>query len=396
MNEGDARVFAELFQDAYRKCFSAAFIAPLTESESHRFSTEIGEATGLEIGWKSLKNYSQFLAGSPGGKAENPSIPTLDTLARYVAGAPHTDDERRRHGKRDYRYWFDYKARFQKPDPSPQSRPATPIRARSSVGWVTAAVGIAVILALPVLAIPYGHHARLAFTDDFDDVEESALAARGWKVQSVNAAYWARRGTRPGHLALFTLSGDNWPQAGNAPGIRNLLVRRSPSDCFVAELRLTDFVPKQNWQQAGLLLLEDTVFAGKSLRLSIGYNDFSGWFPPTKEIIVQGVTSLGEQFSKPEEIAHHRLFLLEPGTQDLVARNLAASALRIEKRGSRFRLLYSAGPMKNAAFREVASTDFDLRPAYIGIFALKGFVDQVEDMPVYVDAFSIAPIPCGP
>ncbi|MEO8624455.1 MAG: hypothetical protein ABI625_25465, partial [bacterium] len=59
--EFDLQAFTSLFRDAYQKCFSTAFTAPLTESESHRLSVEIAESTGLEIGWKSLKNYSSYL-----------------------------------------------------------------------------------------------------------------------------------------------------------------------------------------------------------------------------------------------------------------------------------------------------------------------------------------------
>src|SRR5690606_3603952 len=88
MKDVDARVFAGLFRDAYQKCFSHDLSAPLTESESHHFSNEILEKTGLVIGWKSLKNYSHFVLSTPGHTPQNPSISTLDTLARYVADAP--------------------------------------------------------------------------------------------------------------------------------------------------------------------------------------------------------------------------------------------------------------------------------------------------------------------
>ena len=106
--ESDSDAFARLFRDAYRKCFSSPFTAPLTETESHRLSVEIAESTGLEIGWKSLKNYSSYLMGRS-GRVENPSIATLDTLARYLAGAPPTDEARRRANERHYPYWFRYR-----------------------------------------------------------------------------------------------------------------------------------------------------------------------------------------------------------------------------------------------------------------------------------------------
>ena len=92
-------------------------------------------------------------------------------------------------------------------------------------------------------------------------------------------------------------------------------MRPLSSDCFDVDVRLTSFFPRQNWQQAGLLLLEDTTFAGRSARVSIGYNDFSGGFPQTREVIVQAITSLGQQSSKPEEFVHQRLFVVDSTTE---------------------------------------------------------------------------------
>ena len=154
-------------------------------------------------------------------------------------------------------------------------------------------------------------------------------------------------------------------------------MRPLSSDCFDVDVRLTSFFPRQNWQQAGLLLLEDTTFAGRSARMSIGYNDFSGGFPQTREVIVQAITSLGRSSGKPEELVHRRLFVVDPATEALVRQNLESSALRIEKRGAHLRLLYSAGPMKNAPFKEVGGTDFDFRPAYVARVRHQGVREPV-------------------
>lgn len=407
--ESDADTFARLFREAYRKCFASAFIAPLTETESHRLSVEIAESTGLEIGWKSLKNYSHYLVGRP-GRAENPSIATLDTLARYVAGAPRTDEEQRRARERHYPYWVRYREGLRHVDSAQPHEglddrslstevasdgPAAPplTRSRRTVAFTLAV--FAAVLALLLVAVRQRDARSEHFIDEFDDVSMAALARRGWFVHSVDSAHWAHRSAMPGHLSLFTLQGDNWPQPARAPLIRNLLVRSLSTDCFVVDVRLTKFFPRQNWQQAGILLLEDTAFAGRSVRMSLGFNDFSGGFPATREVIVQAITSLGQQSSKPEEFVHQRLFVVEPTTERLVRDNLLSSALRIEKRGTQLRLLYSAGPMRNAPFKEVGRTDFDFRPAYVAVFAIKGFVSDAEAVPVYVDAFGESEMSCA-
>ena len=393
MKELDARAFARLFDEAYRKCFADSFTSPLTESESHHFSVEISESTGREIGWKSLKNYSHYLLGKPQGKPENPSNQTLDALARYVASAPASDAEQRPNGKRHYPYWFRYREAFHQSQPS--STDARNV-ARSQRSIVLLAVTLAIALAGVLIVLAgRGKGTDTPFVDEFDSLADVALAARGWSLLSMDTAHWSQRGAKPGHLTLYTLTGDNWPHAGTVPGIKNLLVRDAPLDCFGAEVRLTSFFPKHDWQQAGVILLEDTAFVGKSIRLSIGYNDFAGGFPATREVLIQAVTSLGRSFSNPEEIAHQRLFIVDPGNERLVGENLEQTALRIERRGHRYRLLYAVGPMKNAPFKEVVSTDFDMRPRYIGIFALKGFVPQTEEMPVFVDAFTLTHTTCS-
>ena len=416
--ESDANAFARLFADAHRRCFSAELSAPLTESESHRLSVEIEESTGLEIGWKSLKNFSAYLVGRS-TRAENPSIATLDTLARYVAGAPRTDQAERRRKERHYPYWYRYRDSVRGPAPmvapldgpkeiervpdagvgqSESARGDLGTSARGSsrrqmllVAAIVAAIGVA--LALPLLSAR--RHRAERITDEFDDASAATLAARGWSVRATDSAHWAKRGEKPGHLTLFTLEGDNWPQPGRPPVIRNLLVRPLSSECFDADVRFSQFFPRQNWQQAGILLLEDTAFAGRSVRMSIGYNDFSGGFAQTREVLVQAITSLGTSATKPEEVVHQRLFEVTPASEALVRQNLESSALRIEKREGRLRLLYSAGPMTNGPFKEVGATDFDFRPAYVALFAIKGFATGSEEMPVYIDAFSEAERSCS-
>ena len=412
--ESDATAFARLFRDAYRKCFSAELTAPITESESHRLSVEIAESTGLEIGWKSLKNYSHFLLGST-SRVENPSVPTLDTLARYVAGAPPTDEEQRRSRERHYPYWFRFKEGLRRAKPVPSrerhderhderrvsldvasdERPAAPPHSRRIVPFAAVVAALVMVLALMLIARRQHDAHAGPFTDDFDDVAGAALAAHGWTILSIDSAHWSQRAAKPGHLTLFTLEGDNWPEPGRSPVIHNLLVRRLSSECFVADVRFTSFFPRKNWQQAGILLLEDTAFAGRSARLSIAFNDFSGGFPQTREVIVQAITSLGRESDKPEEIVHRRLFVDDSATEPLVRQNLENSAVRIEKRGAHLRLLYSAGPIKNSPFKEVGSADFDFRPAYVAVFAMKGFVSHSGEMPVHVDAFSQAELSCS-
>lgn len=387
MNDLDASAFSALFREAYQKCFGHPMANPLSETESKLFSGKIFDQTGLVIGQKSIKNYSFYILNSSDGKGENPSVATLDTLARYVLNAPYTDETQRKNKESHYPYWFQYKDQFYKSSKKP-------VKKRRWVPVVIIFLVIALIAALIIILLPNADQKSESFTENFQSVAEDSLISRGWFVQSKDTGYWNRRDDKPGHLTLFTLRGDNWPDSGEVPGIKNLLLRKISSDCFTAEIRLTDFIPKQNWQQAGILIMEDTTFTGKTVRLSLMYNDFSGGAPISREILIQAFTALGKNFNKPEEIANQPIFYLDSARQNITLINLQNSALKIEKQGKRFRFLYANGQMENSAFKELASREVDMKPKYIAIFALKGFVNDADNIPAYFKFFSLAGNPC--
>ena len=388
MNDFDFLAFAGLFKEAYTKCFGDAMKNPMTETESKIFCNRILEKTGLSIGWKSVKNYSFFITGTSVNKQENPSYATLDTLARYVLGAPYTTEIQRKNDEGHYPYWFLYKEKF----PAPPKKQA---HVKWFLGTGTIAVGL-IIIAVSIVYFKFiAAPKQDQFTDYFKNTDESAMLNNGWFVKSKDTAYWNKRGKIPGQLTLYTLRGDNWPDPSSKPNIKNLLLRPITSDCFTAEVHLSDFVPKEEWQQAGILLLEDTVFTGKSIRLSLAFNDNFGGNKMSSEIYVQVITSLGNGFGKPEELAHKPFFYLDSiRNNPEQMKNLQNSALRIEKRGNKFRFLYSGGINENGAFTEIVTHEFNMIPKYIGIFAIKGFTNS-DNVLVSFKFFKITGDPCN-
>lgn len=113
-----------------------------------------------------------------------------------------------------------------------------------------------------------------------------------------------------------------------------------------------------------------------------------------KEILVQAITSSGSGFTKPEEIAHQNIFHIDTDPEKVITENLKNSALRIEKDGSKCRFLFSDGAMANSAFREVVGPDLDLKPRYVGLFALKGFVDDPTCIPAGITFFDLTGKEC--
>ena len=386
MNDLEALAFAQLFKEAYGKCFGHPIKNSLSETESKLFSNKIFDQTGLVIGSKSIKNYSLYVLNNSEAKEENPSVATLDTFARYVLNAPYTDEVQRKSRESHYPYWFQFKNNFHKSLDKP-------VRKRKSLPVIIFLTTVIILIFLAFLLL-FRNQEQKIFTDNFHSVAGDSLITRGWFVQSKDEVYWRRRNEVPGYLTLFTLKGDNWPDSLNKPDIKNLLLRKISSDCFTAETHLSGFVPKQNWQQAGILLLEDTNFTGKNLRLSILYNDFYGGFPKSREIIIQAIISGGKDSDKPEEIAHQLVFKLDSANEALVQQNLQYAALRVEKHGTRFRLLFANGSLANSAFKEIISRDIDINPRFIGLFALRGFVDTALANPARFDFFSYGPEKC--
>lgn len=394
MKDLNDAAFINLYKEVCQKCFGHPLSEPLSETESRHLASQIFEATGLVIGAKSLKNYSIHVAGSSEVRTENPSVATLDTLARYVANAPYISEIQRKDNEGHFPYWFQYKSTVA--PPVAQHKTSAPNSSFSKI-TVIAIVGVVVLIIAGAIIMTgvYKKKSNAFFKEAFRTVNENVLISHGWMIKNKDTTWWKQRYQRPGQLTLYTLRGDNWADSANKPSIKNLLMRKLTSDCFVAELHLDDFTPLQNWQQAGILLLEDSTLNSKSVRLSIAYNDYFGGYKKPDEIIIQAITSDSTNLNKPEEIVHQPVLTFEPGHAALASRNMLRSALKIVKNGDHFRFLYSTGVRENFAYKEALSKDLNINPKYIAIFALQGFVDKPKPIPAHIRFFSIMDTPCN-
>lgn len=383
-------IFISLFNEAYEKCFGFPMTSSLSEADSKIFSNTIFECTGLVIGSKSIKNYSlSILNGEDKGDGKGiPTVATLDTLARYVLNAPYTDEISRKDNESHYPYWFEYRRRFS--DTLSKRKPF-------KVSWKRILLTISSFFILGIVLFVFKNITLTAqdksFRDDFDSVSEDSLILKGWHLKDAEPAWWHKRNDKPGHLALFTLKGDNWGLGDDRPKIKNLLMREVPSNSYMVEIHLTDFIPGQNWQQAGIILSEDSTLTGKMLRLSIAYNDFFGGYKQSPEIILQAISSTeSEGRSQPQEVVHLKLFGINENEKDLIRKNLRNTALKIEKKDNHFRLLYSVSPLEIYTFKEATSGDFNFQPKYVSIFSIQGWANDENPIPAYFDSFAYIPL----
>lgn len=396
MENSDYTVFTLLYQESYRICFGRLMDTSLTETESKLFAQRIFESTGLTIGWRSLKNYSVSILSNDAAKKENPSIATLDTLARFVKSAPFTNEIARKRDENHHPYWFSYRAAASQINTTElieavaenKSKTKKSYPAFGGLVFTLCIVGI-VIYFLNTSVQPH------SFTDNFEHTSDSLLIANGWTLKDKNPAYWSKHQNKNSALTLYTIEGDNWPDTSfSTPRIQNLLLRALPFECFTAELQLSGFVPAAEWQQTGILLLQDTTLNSSSMRLSLGYNDYFGGYHRSNEIITQAVYSPGSKV-KPEEIAHYPVLVIDSAVKiSALFDNLKYSALRIEKQGNHYRFLYAGGLQPNTAFKEVAVKNISFTPKYIALFACKGYHTKAAVISAVIKQFSVQQLNC--
>jgi hypothetical protein len=394
MKDSERKIFINLFGEAYKKCFDATLSSPLSESDCRILSNDILEKTGLVIGQKSLRNYSLYILDESRQRSgkENPGIATLDTLSRYVLNAPYTDEIKRKQNESHHPYWHRYKKKY--------ATKCTILSNNSSIHLklvVSSVFSVFIIVLIILIMKLYSRNNRsIEFIDEFNSSDEDTLKKNGWIFRGYDP-FWTKRDTVPGHISLFTLNGDNWPNGDKPAMIRNLLMRRINADCYFVEAHLSNFFPHFNWQQAGIILSEDSTLKSKMLRISISYNDYFGGYSKSPELIIQILSSSQTgNLSKPEEIAHIPLFTIEPGNEDLIGKNLVSSALKIEKMGKHFRFLYlfSNSSDESFAFYEAASGDFDIEPKYVSLFAIQGWTNKNNYIPASFDSFRLMEISC--
>jgi hypothetical protein len=387
MNEAEFIVFEKLFREAAKKCFGHELAEPLSETESKLFYNKIFDDTGLVIGWKSLKNYSIYIFDKT--KPENPSVSTLDTLARYAVNAPYTDETARKEKESHYPYWFEYKSKALTEEITGEAKPALTVSLKKPI--------IATLLFLSIAAAFFFFKRGKQLDEYRTDFNNPVKAGKdGWYINHVTPEYWNKSAANSGFLTLYTLRGDNWPDTiQQAVSISNLVYRKIDGECFNAEIQLKDFVPAARWQQAGILLMEDTSLLSKTIRLSIGYNDFFGGYKRSPELIIQAITSSVKESGKPEEIIHHLLFETDSLLKNpSLLQNFNYTSLRIEKNNNQYRFLYGGGATINGAYREISTNTIDIHPKYIGLFALKGFIDDSLVTPAKFKSFSITEKSC--
>lgn len=251
-------------------------------------------------------------------------------------------------------------------------------------GLLAVAITVAIVLRTWT---PPGLSSRTSyFHEDFAAPDKDELLRHRWQLLYPDQEHW-RLPHAQGRLTLHTLRGDLWTKDQEQPFVPNLLARPFTSDRFRVTALLTDFHPRHNWQQAGLVLLDH---ADQYVRLTVGYDGGSGQEGAAR-------VTVGAVFEEEGTVIAQPMATLKPFDDQ----PLQKVWLQIVKDGESIVLRYREGA-EYGAFRELARRDFKLRQRYVALAAFQGITQELpggarqpltwDPVPAHFDFVSVEPL----
>ena len=206
------------------------------------------------------------------------------------------------------------------------------------------------------------------FKEDFINVSDSALAANGWMLQDPDSAHWKLRDTNPGFLTLYTVKGDNWVGGRAQPYLKNRLTRRCHFGAsYKIEFEIRDFFPDQNFQQCGILLMEDSSLSSQLVRVNLGHGrvveDNYGFYN------LQVLFFEAGEHQRPTEHPVN-FFQSSLDEYDYYIRKFNYVAIRLEVEGGMLRVHTLTGTEPGWSFqKKLSDVPMDFQPRYLAIYA---------------------------
>lgn len=224
------------------------------------------------------------------------------------------------------------------------------------------------------------------WVEDFNTVHPDSLRARGWEIVDYDSAAFAQQ-HREGHLTLYTHRGDYWYTPPDTPIITNLLARKIGLPAAKITFKLSDFNPSQNWQQAGIILLDKEKKRNHNIRVTLVSGD--NGFPPGRSIQMIK-REHGMTYDK-----NHVVDILQPG-QELMALP-PGIWIQVQFENKRFRF-FRHYEEEFSSFIEIGELDFNFEPHYVAVVAFRGLRDVRRELntakaiPVCFDYIKVEPL----
>lgn len=283
-------------------------------------------------------------------------IAFIDACYRYLSGGKHNRGEYRKFSKRSARIRLTF---------------------ISGLAMLALAVSLYKTTSSPL--------APESFRDDFGHDSTGLVLQEGWYIANLDTAYWNRPDLN-NHLTLFTQQGDNWVSPGQEPEIKNLLLREIGPGDFTATILLSGFRPTSNWQQAGILLIQDD---DNSIRVTYGYDDVGAKKP---RLVVQTVPIVDGMVLHPHTLTERPLT-----EQKVYPRKIW---LRMIREDNMYRFYYKKNFYNERwIFTRAWNAPDSFSPSQIGIGAFQGITQELfsgeiiqldrEPIPANIDFFEI-------
>jgi hypothetical protein len=225
------------------------------------------------------------------------------------------------------------------------------------------------------------HDKPQKWEEDFSDVTADGLKARGWEILDYDSASFDQQ-TKSGYLTVYTHRGDYWWAPPDTPVITNLLIKKIENKSFRITIKIDDFNPCHDYQQAGIILLDKTRNRSHNIRFTFAADNTHQLLQMVKR--EHGITYEKKDILRSWELNH-------PPTSPVTP-----MWLQIQVDGNRFRFFGHKGAEFDS-FWESGDFYFDFTPVYVGIGAFRGIRNRerqwnnAEAIPAFFDYLKVDP-----
>jgi len=224
--------------------------------------------------------------------------------------------------------------------------------------------------------------------EDFNDVSVEGLKSRGWEILDYDSVAFSKQ-LKPGTLTTHTLWGDYWCAPLQPPIITNLLLKKINSKSGKITFKLVDFHPLQDYQQAGIFLLDKNRKRNHNIRIT--FAACVSCSRPRQSF---------QMVKREHGTAYEKTFLMSiwPDNSPPPKDTLTPLWVQVQFEQNKFRF-YAHEWHETASFVEIGEFDFDFEPYYIAVGAFRGMTNGKGELntsasiPAFFDYLKVEPLP---
>jgi hypothetical protein len=254
--------------------------------------------------------------------------------------------------------------------------------------WVWRTIAIVLFIILSWMGWKYLEQPAY-WTEEFNSVSVDSLKSRGWEILDYDSVAFSKQ-LKPGCFTAYTLRGDYWYTQPDSPIITNLLLKEINSKSAKITLKIDDFNPTQEFQQAGIVLLDKNRNKEHNIRITVNSCSSGPRFHQAIQIVKR---ENGTAYETPTFIIWSWDTPAPPDSSFI-----SPIWIQIQCEKNKFHFYYHFGE-EYASFRAVNTIDFNFEPAFVAIGAFRGIrnskrdLNNSESIPAFFDYLKVEPMP---